>query len=93
MFAGVSNEFLELKITLRGIKPRIWRRIQVPKEFRIKGDSATYTYDFGDDWIHNVVLEKTVVLDSPFENYPKILAGRRVCPPEGKKTEYHTNVI
>lgn len=26
--------------------------------FRNEGDKFTYTYDFGDDWIHEIVLEK-----------------------------------
>jgi len=126
----------QLKITLLGIAPPIWRRIQVPgsiklsqlhrvvqiamgwtdshlhqferdgtywgnpehyedddlqvfDERRVKlhqllgaeGVSLVYTYDFGDNWQHEVLLEKilgeeTVVLQ------PICLVGERHCPPE-----------
>lgn len=41
----------------------------------------TYTYDFGDDWRHEIVVEK--VLD-PEETvtYPRCTGGRRAGPPE-----------
>ena len=126
----------QLKITLIGIEPPIWRRIQVPStiplcclhdtlqavlgwtdshlhqfekdgkvwgdpendefgEFDIidesktpiarvlkaEGDSMIYVYDFGDDWRHEVLLEKLI----PVREVPKTavcLAGKRRCPPE-----------
>ncbi len=40
-----------------------------------------YTYDFGDDWCHEIVLEKIL----PAENktkYPICIGGKRACPPE-----------
>jgi hypothetical protein len=40
-----------------------------------------YTYDFGDDWRHTVVLEKVLPPD-PDTHYPVCLAGKRSCPPE-----------
>jgi hypothetical protein len=125
----------QLKITLIGIEPPIWRRIQVPStiplcclhdalqavlgwtdshlhqfekdgkvwgdlendefgEFDIidesktpiakvllaEGDSMAYLYDFGDDWRHEVVLEKIVPSDALTK--PVCLAGERRCPPE-----------
>jgi hypothetical protein len=125
----------QLKITLLGIDPQIWRRIQVPStvslsslhdllqavmgwtnshlqfekdgkywgvpgddgfdddievinESRVpveqvlkaEGDSMVYVYDFGDDWRHDVVLEKIVASDTPTK--PVCLAGERRCPPE-----------
>jgi len=135
----------QFKIVLKGIKPPIWRRIQVPDtysfwdlhvaiqdamgwgdyhlhEFEMKNPlygtkervsipegraaifpgerrvysgrsqkiadwfflenkAATYTYDFGDDWRHEVRLEK-ILLREDGVSYPRCLAGARACPPE-----------
>jgi hypothetical protein len=40
-----------------------------------------YVYDFGDDWVHRVVVEKVVRAD-PNVAYPCCIGGRRACPPE-----------
>lgn len=40
-----------------------------------------YTYDFGDNWEHRVVLETTGIRDDRL-SYPRCLAGARACPPE-----------
>jgi hypothetical protein len=40
-----------------------------------------YCYDFGDDWIHEVVLEKKLPPDPSF-THPVCLAGENACPPE-----------
>jgi len=40
-----------------------------------------YVYDFGDDWIHRVVVEK-VLQANPRMSYPCCIAGKRACPPE-----------
>jgi hypothetical protein len=125
----------QLKITLVGIRPPIWRRIQVPstiplcclhdafqpvmgwtdshlhqyekdgkywgvpetdefgdlelkdeskvaisKLLKAEGESMVYVYDFGDDWRHEVVLEKIVASESTSK--PVCLAGERHRPPE-----------
>jgi hypothetical protein len=44
------------------------------------GDTIVYTYDFGDDWRHNIRLEK--VLDADEEQIPRCLEGKRNAPPE-----------
>ena len=44
-------------------------------------DKLIYTYDFGDDWEHGVLLEKIF----PFEHgviLPTCIKGKRACPPE-----------
>jgi hypothetical protein len=44
-------------------------------------DRLTYEYDFGDSWDHLVVLEETLPAESAC-SYPRLLAGKRACPPE-----------
>jgi hypothetical protein len=41
----------------------------------------TYTYDFGDDWRHSVVVEEVVAAD-PMLDYPRFVDGARRGPPE-----------
>jgi hypothetical protein len=57
-------------------------------ELDIRLDAATgkdsrfgYTYDFGDWWEHEVLVE-TVFPAEPDERYPLCLEGERACPPE-----------
>ncbi len=124
---------LEIKVSLRGFRPTIWRRIRVTNdltfarfhevlqrvmgwrgqhlhEFRLgdlsigrpdpewphplvderrfrladaglgRSSELTYVYDFGDDWVHTVRLEKVL----PFESAaaPVCLGGALACPPE-----------
>jgi Plasmid pRiA4b ORF-3-like protein len=44
-------------------------------------DRLRYTYDFGDDWEHDIVLEETRTV-VPKETYPSCVAGKGACPPE-----------
>jgi hypothetical protein len=44
-------------------------------------DRMTYEYDFGDSWIHDVVLEK-ILPPSREGLFPIMLAGKRACPLE-----------
>jgi hypothetical protein len=120
----------QFKITLKGIRPPIWRRFQVKdgisfaqlhqviqdvmgwenyhlyafqvgrvsiepsdgegldakreivnKHITQEKQKALYTYDFGDDWEHELVLEK-ILEPVAGEVYPICLAGKRNCPPE-----------
>lgn len=128
----------QLKITLLGTNPKIWRRIQIPDcklntlhyhiqavmgwtnshlhHFDIKGErhglpehldydgdgdivdsrkvmvgdivpkngkkfAFRYTYDFGDNWEHEVLFEG-IVEPEPGKKYPVCLEGERACPPE-----------
>jgi hypothetical protein len=126
-----SNHGISIKITLRGISPKIWRRLHVQdamtladlhdaiqlamgwgnchmhgfeigrewygeigslegakderrttlKELVDAGiNRFTYTYDFGDNWEHAILIEKT----KPKEpvTYPSCVAGTRCCPPD-----------
>ncbi len=40
-----------------------------------------YTYDFGDNWQHEVLVEKVLPPEEGKE-YPACIAGKRACPPE-----------
>ncbi|GAA0999794.1 plasmid pRiA4b ORF-3 family protein [Subtercola frigoramans] len=48
------------------------------------GDAFTYTYDFGDDWRHRIVVEKVepIEVESPDSQPASCLAARRNGPPE-----------
>ena len=45
------------------------------------GDQLLYTYDFGDNWQHEIVIEKLLNAD-PAVHYPVLLAAKGACPPE-----------
>jgi len=45
------------------------------------GAKAIYTYDFGDGWEHDIVLEKRLSAD-PNLAYPLCTGGQLACPPE-----------
>jgi hypothetical protein len=40
-----------------------------------------YTYDFGDNWEHEVLFE-SIVKPDPSTKYPVCVEGQRACPPE-----------
>ena len=122
----------QLKITLKGIRPPIWRRVQLDSKTTLQGlhmiiqeamgwgnyhlHSFTihgneygqagddfgvysennvklsdvvagekfkffYTYDFGDDWEHEIIVEKELSA-APNAKYPLCVKGKRACPPE-----------
>ena len=128
-----TGKVYQLKITLKDIKPPVWRRVLVPDcsleelheviqaamgwenyhlyDFEVGGRHYTdprgmddldmedagkvklsgvapegkaklrYTYDFGDNWQHEVLVEK-VVPPEDGRKYPVCIAGKRSCPPE-----------
>ncbi len=47
-----------------------------------KGDKLTYDYDFGDNWIHEIKVEKEFP-DDPKIFYPRCIDGAMQSPPEG----------
>jgi Plasmid pRiA4b ORF-3-like protein len=46
-----------------------------------RGDRIDYTYDFGDDWVHRIVVDDVGPAD-PDVAYPRCLTGRRATPPK-----------
>lgn len=45
-------------------------------------DKCRYEYDFGDSWMHRLVLEKILVQPGEEAVLPRCVAGERACPPE-----------
>ncbi|MGW5576269.1 plasmid pRiA4b ORF-3 family protein [Micromonospora chokoriensis] len=121
----------QIKVGLRGAKPPIWRRLELPADTSLAtlhdiiqvafgwngshlhvfeteygdfgvadrelgyraeapvtleqvasgvGDRFRYTYDFGDSWEHEIVVEK--VLPRQAIAYPRCTGGRRAAPPD-----------
>ena len=54
--------------------------VNLSKFLKREKDKILYEYDFGDDWLHEVILEKV----TPFEGTMKIHCTKGVgtCPPE-----------
>lgn len=132
-----GGSILQLKVTLRNVRPPVWRRLQVPADITLhrlhliiqavmgwenyhlyrfemgsrqygephpdndfyeldfknskraklgrlvkkKGASFLYEYDFGDRWIHELLVED-VFEPQPGKRYPACVGGQRACPPE-----------
>ncbi|MEU2614514.1 plasmid pRiA4b ORF-3 family protein [Micromonospora sp. NPDC007271] len=121
----------QIKVGLRGARPPIWRRLEVPADVSLAqlhkliqvafdwqdyhlhvfetpygsfgrpdadlghraasrvtleqvapsaGDKLRYTYDFGDNWEHDILVEK--ILGRASVAYPRCTGGRRAAPPE-----------
>lgn len=45
------------------------------------GDRLRYTYDFGDNWEHEILVEQLLDTD-PETRYPALIAAKGACPPE-----------
>lgn len=43
--------------------------------------SIKYVYDFGDDWMHEITLNR-VLQNDKLEKYPKCIGGKKACPVE-----------
>lgn len=69
-----ENEFYELPF-------RNSRRAKLERLVPKKGSIFLYEYDFGDSWVHELMVEDILKPD-PGKRYPTCLAGERACPPE-----------
>ena len=130
-----ANLIFQLKATIRGSRPSIWRRLQVPadirldklhavlqcafgwtnshlhqfvlgnqyfgklepeiddievqdeKKFRLdqlinrEKSKIVYEYDFGDNWQHELLIEKILAPEAG-TRYPCCVDGKRAGPPE-----------
>ena len=54
---------------------------KIEKILSLKNNKIYYEYDFGDGWMHEILLEKIL---SPLvgAEYPVCIAGKMACPPE-----------
>ena len=133
----MSGKIYQIKVSLRGSKPNIWRRILIPSDMLLsefhyvlqatmgwtnshlhqfiydgeyytkkmpdemmmddfgidyenmkvsdflsgEKDKMIYEYDFGDGWVHDILLEKITDPD-PNQFYPVCIKGKMNCPPE-----------
>jgi hypothetical protein len=57
------------------------RRVKLNELNLAEGQKFEYTYDYGDNWEHEIKVEKILPFDASTK-YPKCLAGRLACPPE-----------
>src|SRR5690625_436390 len=55
-------------------------------------DRVIYTYDFGDDWEHDIVLEKILEKD-PYIHYPLCIKAKNDTPPVDSRYEVMTGEI
>ena len=46
-----------------------------------KGDKFSYTYDFGDDWEHEIKVKSILASPEPLK-FAFCVLGKRACPPE-----------
>jgi hypothetical protein len=56
-------------------------RVKLKDVIPTAGKSFRYIYDFGDDWIHDIKVEKVLIPDEGV-SYPLCLEGENACPPE-----------
>ncbi|KAA3612168.1 MAG: plasmid pRiA4b ORF-3 family protein [Calditrichaeota bacterium] len=57
------------------------RKTHVKKIASAEGKKFIYEYDFGDNWSHDIVVEKILSVEQDSQ-YPKCIKGKRACPPE-----------
>ena len=56
-------------------------KVPVSKVLKNEGDALVYLYDFGDNWRHEVVLEKILPAEE-VATKPVCIGGQRRCPPD-----------
>jgi len=81
-----QHQFVKEKSRSGGARPemseiRNEERTKLKDVLRKPKDRMLYEYDFGDGWLHNIVLEKVLKAD-PNGMVPCLVAGKRACPPE-----------
>lgn len=64
-----------------GPRPHSGRDFALSEVVDKPGAKFVFWYDFGDDWLHDVVVE-AIAPAAPDVTYPRVLAGERAAPPE-----------
>jgi hypothetical protein len=57
------------------------RRVRIEKLFPVMPAAFLYEYDYGDGWLHVIIVDGKLS-GSPEADYPKCIEGERACPPE-----------
>jgi len=57
------------------------RRVRLNQVAPRQGFKFRYEYDFGDSWLHTLLVEK-VLEPEPGQQVPACIKGKRACPPE-----------
>ncbi|MGV3488127.1 MAG: plasmid pRiA4b ORF-3 family protein [Tuberibacillus sp.] len=68
------------------------RKVTLSKFFKNEKDRCLYVYDFGEDWEHEIVLEK-VMEDDPNIKLPRCLKAMRLAPYEDSRSEFENDKI
>lgn len=55
--------------------------VKVAQFITLLNPKVVYTYDFGDVWRHSVTLQKVLPREKDVD-YPRLVSGKRHCPPE-----------
>jgi Plasmid pRiA4b ORF-3-like protein len=66
---------------MRGPRVESERTVRLSAVLQKTGATMIYTYDFGDNWEHVIVLEKQLPAE-PKTTYPACTDGQLACPPE-----------
>jgi hypothetical protein len=64
-----------------GLEMRDEKRAKLSQVAPRAGSKFRYEYDFGDSWLHLVLVEK-ILPPEPGQQVPVCLKGKRACPPE-----------
>ena len=56
-------------------------KVKLSQIMPLEKQKFTYEYDFGDSWLHEILVEK-ILPPEPGVRYPLCLKGKRACPPE-----------
>jgi hypothetical protein len=76
-----DNSGLDMSLEL-GLDFEDESQTQVRDVLQSEGERLIYTYDFGDDWVHTIKLERLLPPASVTTAVPVCLAGNGACPPE-----------
>ncbi len=76
-----SDGSREYGLADRELEHRDERRATLGRLLKREGKRIRYTYDFGDGWEHEIVLEGVLAAE-PGVRYPVCIAGKGACPPE-----------
>ncbi len=58
------------------------RKVKLAQALHAPGDAMLYTYDMGDNWEHEVLLERVLSPGEEQGQVPRVTEGKRAGPPE-----------